>query len=171
MFSTNVKTNLCKNVINNNRCTYGEKCKYAHSLTEQKIKPNRKKTLELLEKGKELDNISPEIVDELKIFTKICEKCINNNCIGGLNCLNGCISAKFQICENDLYNGICDKTNCELIHPTKRGLKPINLWIDETINKIITDGTEFDSKSDVKSEENLELSDSSNIDLDKSIFD
>lgn len=122
----NKKKLLCNNIITNGSCCYGIKCMYAHSLDEQQIDSNRKLAYEILLSDKILDDINFQqnitIYRSLRELTKLCEK---QYCTGGYNCKHGiCGNKKLQICSKDLDYGDCSDVNCQLVHLTKRGLKP-----------------------------------------------
>lgn len=123
------KTMLCKNTILNGDCGYSTRCCYAHSLEEQVIEPIRKEAIDLINSTYNLNNYSPELNRDLyktlQIMTKICDKCLHNNCTGGYNCKHGIRDKKQLICEQDLKYGICDDKICSKIHLCKRGLKPM----------------------------------------------
>jgi hypothetical protein len=124
---------LCFNMLNNNKCSYENKCMYAHSLQQQYVEPERKKVLNLLK----LDNLSgidllnnEIITDNFKILTKLCNECINNLCPGGYNCKYGACNKNILICNNDFEKGDCKNfvENFKCIngyHLTLKGLIPL----------------------------------------------
>jgi len=116
-------------MISNGSCTYTDRCLYAHILDEQKIDIKRKKIYELLDSIIDLSfidvNKHKDIYKEFLLFTKPCLDCINNKCTGGNNCKFGSPSIKYIICYDDLNYGVCEDSNCDRKHLTKRGLKPI----------------------------------------------
>lgn len=133
MNKTNNKTLLCRNIINNNYCNYGSKCVYAHNLTEQKALKERKIVFDLVDnkiKNKDyFKNIDlrkePDLLRTLIELTKLCDKCNNNKCTGGLNCKYGSPNHKYLICKKDLEYGSCNEKLCTKNHMTNYGLKPI----------------------------------------------
>jgi len=124
----NLKKILCHNIIFNTTCKYGNKCLYAHNLDEQNINSNRKCAYDILNNNNQLNNIDLKkniyLYKALLSLTKICENCNKNKCIGGYNCKSGACSKKYCICVDDLNYGICKCVKCDLVHLTKRGLKP-----------------------------------------------
>ncbi len=124
----NIKRMLCKNIIKGGECGYGNKCKYAHTMSEQLIDSNRKQAWDILLSDDNLENINLQqnyqLYQILEEFTKSCKQCCNNECIGGYNCDHGVFDKKYQICQQDLNYGMCKNEMCELVHLTKRGLKP-----------------------------------------------
>jgi hypothetical protein len=141
------KKMLCQNYINNNSCSYGVNCVYAHGINEQIMEPNRKKAYDILNNiinnlyvtnstNNDFENINnidlynidlskPENSDLANTFllmTKLCNNCVTNTCPGGYNCKWGVIDYKYIICYRDL-NGI--KCNCNYIHLSNYGIKPI----------------------------------------------
>lgn len=127
------KTLLCYNMLVNSRCMYGNKCKYAHGLKNQYIKPINKFVYDAIINNNDLSNINLEM--ELKLYnrlltmTNLCENCAKQKCHGGYNCKNGAIDDIYLICYNDLIGGNCNNINCDRIHLTKQGLKPYNNFI------------------------------------------
>ena len=123
----NVKKMLCNNVLISDECHYGDKCMYAHSLSEQNLDPVRKKAYDII-MGKETISYKPdkELGKTLLQLTKICEECNKNKCSGGYNCKYGVIDKKYQICADDLRYGICYNATCNNIHLTNKGLIPLN---------------------------------------------
>ena len=125
----NHKKIMCQNFIDNNSCTYKEKCLYAHNREEQKIDLKRKKILDILDSNSDLSSLeyykNKDIYKELQLFTKLCNECIKNKCTGGNNCKFGAPYEKYLICYDDLNYGSCkDDKYCNKIHLTKRNLKP-----------------------------------------------
>ena len=122
------KKTMCKNVANYNTCSQGENCHFAHSLDEQVIDNDRKYVYNLLNDTTDLSDINlnenKSLYDILKILTNICSKCLENHCTGGYNCRNGSCIKKYQLCARDLNYGFCNDQNCDLIHLSKRNLKP-----------------------------------------------
>jgi len=136
---TNHKKILCQNVLLNNKCTYSEKCLYAHSLEEQKIDIKRKKIFDLIDNDMDLsfidNNKHKDIYRDLLIFTKPCLDCINKKCNGGYNCKFGSPLIKYTICYDDLNYGNCMDNNCVRVHLTKKGLKPLYNNISVLLNQ------------------------------------
>lgn len=125
----NLKKILCNNILKYKKCTYGNKCMYAHSLEEQNVDNIKKRAYDILRSENIMDiDLSKE--DKLaKIFlqfTKICPDCKNKVCPGGYNCKYGAMDEKYIICYDDVTLGNCRKENCNYIHLTKRGIKPIS---------------------------------------------
>ncbi|ARF09321.1 hypothetical protein Catovirus_2_270 [Catovirus CTV1] len=124
----NQKKMLCNNILKNKKCTYGNKCMYAHNLEEQNVDFIKKKAYDILNSS---ENINIDLSKDEKLaktflqFTKLCDECKNKVCQGGYNCKYGTIDEKYLICHEDLMNGVCSKTDCKLIHLTKRGIKSI----------------------------------------------
>jgi|SRR3989344_1450700 len=149
----NIKTSICYNMLFKGECNYNEKCNFAHSLKEQHLVPNKKYVYDLLKSTKSLENIDLHTNDtlykELLILCKLCIKCSNKKCTGGLNCRYGACLQQYVICEQDLKYGNC-KLEHDLIHLTKRGLKPYNVNttnisdIDSLSDKLFEDDDETD---------------------------
>lgn len=122
----NSKRILCYNIINNKMCSYGSKCMYAHSLSEQKIDPIRHKVYTLLKNTTDLHDL--DLINDNKLFkalselTKVCSMCIKKICPGGYNCRNGTINYNLKVCYEDLMYGHCKRDSCLSIHLTERGL-------------------------------------------------
>lgn len=141
------KNMLCKNIISKHTCHYGNKCLYAHSLTEQKISDVRKKAFQLV--GGELDAAVINIYVERDLYKTLlsmcdmCEKCAEGKCTGGYNCREGVCDKKYLVCRADLNSGTCDTENCTKIHLTKMGLKPYFKYIiDQQAEKQVYYGGE-----------------------------
>lgn len=135
-----LKKILCNNIFLIGECHYGPKCLYAHALNEQKIEPVRDICYKMImEDNNDLSNINlhekNDIYRTLLQMTKICDMCIQKKCVGGYNCKYGVFDKKYQICINDLKYGDCNESDCELVHLTKKNIKPIY----EKKNKIIYD--------------------------------
>lgn len=126
----NDKKLLCRNIVNNNYCPYGNNCRYAHHLREQNINELRKRVFKIINSNTDLNNINlykdTELLNELIVLTKECTNCVKNNCVGGYNCKNGVNNKKYKICFSDLIYGNCSKIHCNDIHLTKRNLVPYN---------------------------------------------
>lgn len=135
---SNSKRILCFNMLNNNKCDYGNKCMYAHSLNEQKIDPIRHKVYMLIKKN---DWSDIEIVNDKKLYeallsiTKTCTLCAKGSCTGGYNCRHGAISDKYRICYEDFMNGNCNRQKCPSIHLTEKKLRPYNIQRSQHIAK------------------------------------
>lgn len=132
----NQKKMLCINILKNGECSYGNKCMYAHSLEEQNIDFIKKKAYGII---KSENYINIDLSKDVKLakvflqFTKICDDCKNKICSGGYNCKYGTMDEKYLICQEDLMTGMCNKSNCLLIHLTKKGIKPIIPFIKSNI--------------------------------------
>lgn len=117
---------LCYNIINNKACSYGNKCLYAHSLSEQKIDTIRHKVYTILKNNNNLSELN--LVNDNKLFktmlelTKLCSLCIKHMCPGGYNCRNGSVNINYRICYEDMMYGYCRRLNCTSLHLSKRGL-------------------------------------------------
>lgn len=124
----NLKKILCHNMITSNICSYGNKCLYAHSLDEQRIDTDKKLAYELMFTSNDLSHIDLQkdiaLYRSLLRLTKMCENCDNKKCTGGYNCKFGACAKKYHICIKDLNNGDCNG-NCDCVHLTKRGMKPL----------------------------------------------
>jgi hypothetical protein len=118
-------------MLTNKHCQYGKRCKYAHSLREQKIDTIRHKVYSMLKNKMNLKRIN--LINDKKLFdtflslTKLCTQCIKGNCPGGYNCRNGALNIKYKICYDDFMYGNCRKMICNNIHLTKRGLIPYTI--------------------------------------------
>lgn len=123
-----VKRILCYTTLVEKSCHYGKKCMYAHSLDEQKIDKDRKKAYDIIKSTKSLDSINlqkdTKLYSTLKLLTKLCPYCSKGCCPGGYNCKYGSLSKKYQVCYDDLATGKCQKSNCDLIHLSDRGMIP-----------------------------------------------
>ena len=140
MDSDNVKKILCYNILNNNKCSYGDKCMFAHSLNEQKKDNYREFIINIILKNNDLSNINicsdTKLFNELLIFAKECKNCLIKKCNGGYNCKYGTCESNLKICKNDLITGKCKKelniTNFSCIngiHLTEKKLIPYNLQL------------------------------------------
>ena len=150
--SNNFKRILCFNVINNAVCTYGSKCVYAHSLSDQKIEPLRHKIYTIIRSDTNLKDL--DLVKDDKLFrgmlelTKLCTMCVKKSCPGGYNCRNGAINIDCRICFDDFMYGNCRRPNCTSKHLTERGMisyydqlskstgRPVDDLINERKDKI-----------------------------------
>ncbi|ARF09867.1 hypothetical protein Indivirus_4_39 [Indivirus ILV1] len=128
LYVENNKKILCFNMLNYGKCNYGNKCDYAHSLSDQKIEPLRYKAYSIIKATENLKNI--DLIEDKKLYeallqlTKMCSLCNKNLCPGGYNCRNGAINVKSKICYDDFMFGNCKRTNCLAVHLTKRGFVP-----------------------------------------------
>jgi len=132
----NHKKLLCKNVISNKQCKYGNKCLYAHSLNEQKLDEIRDKAYKIIKGDIDASEINihseRDLYKVLLLLGDMCPGCKENNCTGGYNCKHGCCDSKYIICGSDLNNGTCNGTcegNCGKVHLTDNGLKPYFSYI------------------------------------------
>ena len=109
---------LCNSYIDKTKCEYKNKCTFAHNLSEQYIYPARKAAYEIIKSKKMLDTdtLDKKILDELRILSLVCDKCINNRCVGGYNCSRGAISPAYQVCYNNLMYKSCNNIRCSSIH-------------------------------------------------------
>ena len=128
----NKKRILCYNIIGpDKKCNYSNQCKFAHSLSEQKIDPIRHKVYTILDNNTNLSDINliddKKLYNTLMILTKVCNGCIKNKCPGGKNCREGAWDIKYRICYDDIMTGTCRYNNCKNVHLTNRGLKPYKL--------------------------------------------
>ncbi len=127
----NNKRMLCKNINNPKGCPWGNKCRFAHELSEQKIDPIRHKVYTILRNTNDLSHLDlvndSTLYETLKELTNLCPKCVKHKCSGGYNCRNGALSSRFRICLLDLQSGSCSNSTCSNIHLTRRGLIPFNV--------------------------------------------
>jgi len=128
----NYKKILCKNIIIPIECFYGNKCLYAHSLSEQKMDNIRKIAYDMITKDSDLSDINiainKKIYRTLTILSKICDRCRDNTCTGGFNCKHGACRQQYVVCFKDMTNGTC-LGNCNNIHLTSKGLVPYSINI------------------------------------------
>ena len=126
----NNKKILCFNMLNNKKCNYGNKCVYAHSLSDQKIDSLRHKAYTIIKSAENLSHIDllvdQKLYDTLVQLTKMCSLCNKNLCPGGYNCRNGAINMKSKVCYEDFMFGNCKRNNCLATHLTTRGFIPYN---------------------------------------------
>jgi hypothetical protein len=126
----NKKRLLCCNQLNNGSCIFGDRCVYAHNISEQKVDKLRKEVYDIIKSNTMLDYIdfikNSKLYDTMIHLTKICSNCSLGKCAGGLNCKHGAINQNYQICNNDLQTGECNNNNCGAIHLSIRGLIPYN---------------------------------------------
>lgn len=143
---------LCKNISN---CNYGNNCKFAHSLEEQIIIPNRKIAYDIIKHKKDLSDIDLHnnniLYNNLLCLSQVCRDCIKNICSGGYNCKHGNCDSNLVICDSDLKTGVCEM-NCNKIHLTDRGMRPYinNICLGNIPKSIILNNTE-----DISSESEL----------------
>lgn len=126
MSNTNKKTKmiLCKNYLQYRHCDFNGDCKYAHGTAEQQLTSTRKKVYDLINSVKssnfkvtnEYLFLNDNIEDELLILTKLCKKCQEKTCVGGLNCKMGASSNKYLICKNNFVLLNCSNDKCPMIH-------------------------------------------------------
>lgn len=109
----NRKRLICFSAINNQECSYGNTCTYAHSLSEQIIDDERKFIYEIIlddDLSKYFSISNPktdEIYKNLLFATQLCENCLIKKCTGGYNCRNGVCTPILKLCRNDLLTGQC----------------------------------------------------------------
>ena len=124
----NSKKILCFNMLNKQKCNYGNKCDYAHNLSEQQIEPLRHKVYTMIKSSTDLSHIDMvndhQLYETMLQLTKVCSTCLKGICPGGYNCRNGVFNIKLKICYEDLVYGNCKKINCQYIHLTDKGLIP-----------------------------------------------
>lgn len=133
----NKKKLLCTNIIHSGSCCYGQKCMYAHSLSDQQIDPIRKKAYDLLFSSNNLSHINfqndVQLYRSLRDLTNYCNK---EYCTGGYNCKHGVCgieNKKYIVCIKDLDYGDCSDKHCKFVHLTLRGLKPFYHGYSSTI--------------------------------------
>jgi len=158
-----VKRILCKNTIIKTGCPYPNTCKYAHNLEEQIIDDSRMVAINMLKdsscdlSGVETKN--SQIYDLFLLYTKACQYCVQNKCVGGYNCKHGSPTEELVVCGSDLLSGECPELNdCTKIHLTKRGFVPhvnkrrlsiINNLQSSWKNKIVVGSKETLSRSEL----------------------
>jgi hypothetical protein len=136
----NIKKILCYNILNNHKCSYGNNCMFAHSLSDQKKDYYRDFIINIILKGDDLSNLNicedTKLLTELLIFTKECKNCLIRKCNGGYNCKYGTCDKNIKICKNDMINGKCKKEIDKItfscingIHLTEKKLIPYNLQL------------------------------------------
>lgn len=159
----NSKKMLCFNMLNKQKCNYGNKCMYAHSLSEQQIEPLRHKVYTIIKCTTDLSHM--DLINDYQLYetilqlTRICSTCIKGACPGGYNCKNGTFNIKCKICFEDLVYGNCKRTNCQSVHLTDRGLVPyIKQKNKDKFNNIkkINNKEGFDKKEDVERRDDFE---------------
>lgn len=138
----NLKKILCHNIITSGSCGYGNKCLYAHDLSEQNMDNIRKKAYDVLLNNADLSSIDLQkdfvLYRALLALTKMCEQCDKNKCTGGYNCKWGACSKKYHICIRDLNYGDCTH-NCGCVHLSDRGLKHFFTTFVKTTNSNVTE--------------------------------
>lgn len=143
----NYKKMRCQNIINSGKCSYGTKCLYAHSLSEQKVEGMRKVAMDIILKKSDLSDIdistNKKLYSHLKCMSSMCPKCKEGECTGGYNCKHGACDPGYMICLEDMNKGTC-KGGCNKIHLTERGLIPYGV-------RIINSVAEPSFKSKIKS--------------------
>jgi len=137
----NVNKILCLNMITHGTCGYGNKCLYAHDLSEQNMDAVRKKAYDIVLGNNDLSHIDLQkdlgLYKALLELTTICEQCDENKCIGGYNCKKGACSKKYHICIKDLNYGNC-VGNCGCVHLSNRGLKHfITTFVKPSVNHTV----------------------------------
>jgi hypothetical protein len=109
----NEKRLLCFSVLNNQICSFRNKCTYAHDLDEQIIDIDRKFVYQIVLDNNLMDFFSitnpktDEIYKALLLMTQVCDNCINGRCTGGYNCKHGVLDTSLKLCKNDLMMGEC----------------------------------------------------------------
>jgi len=138
MESENIKKILCYNILNTNKCSYGNKCMFAHSIEEQKKENYKEFIINLILKNNNLSDINicedSKLFNEMMVFTKECKNCIIKKCNGGYNCKYGTCLPNLKICKTDLITGKCknEKNNISCIdgiHLTEKKLIPYDLQL------------------------------------------
>ncbi len=132
-FFNSRKKIMCNNIITYGRCTYDTKCTYAHSFDEQNVDSMRRTAYDIvMHKVNSSDvKITNGIYNVLLQFTKVCEMCAKNKCAGGLNCKFGVFDKRYQVCIDDLRDGLCVNTICNKIHLTNHGYMSLREFRDE----------------------------------------
>lgn len=143
--NSNFKKMLCKNIIAKKKCPYGNKCVYAHKLSEQQIYPSRKTAYGMIINNINLRqydiSVDKGLCRALKSLTYLCNNCDTKKCTGGYNCKNGACCKNYVICAKDLESGMCNGS-CGNVHLTKKGLIPIAKRIQtnsKNVDKIADD--------------------------------
>ena len=118
---------LCKNILAEGSCKYGDKCKFAHDIKEQIMEDIYKRAYDIVQNKIDLTKVKirqePELYKILQKLCTVCHDCERHKCPGGYNCRNGACDKKYVICKQDLQYGRCD-TDCDKIHLTKMGFEP-----------------------------------------------
>ncbi len=158
-----MKKILCYNIISGKKCNYGNKCLYAHNLSEQNIEPLRITAYDIL-KDNTIDLSDINLIENNKLYetlcqlTKVCTSCEKKMCSGGYNCRNGAINRELKICYDDLVYGNCKYIKCNYIHLTTRGLVPYlkqknKIKSEKTPQKSFYQYKNFDKKPEVIAED------------------
>jgi hypothetical protein len=189
-----VKRILCKNIINtdelitiesNNsqpnkilKCAFMTTCLYAHNLEEQNVDASRKEAINILkdlagisqQKIHNLSKIETEnspVYDLFLLYTKTCQSCVQNKCVGGYNCKFGSPLESLVVCIDDLISGDCSKLQCDKLHLSQAGFIP---YTERQRQNTVTNlQSAWKKKVIVGSKEDDELPTISNADLDKFI--
>lgn len=141
-YDKNQKKLLCNNMLKYNKCSYNDKCMYAHNIEEQNVEYYKKKAYDIIKSNSYVNiDLSKDykLANTFKLFTKICPDCVNKTCPGGYNCKFGVIDEKYIICYNDLMYGNCKKYNCTFIHLTNRGISPIISYHKNNDTQVLDD--------------------------------
>lgn len=143
---TNKNRILCRNMIKFGKCNYKNKCIYSHSIETQTKDPLRKKVYEMIIDNNNLSDINivknKSLFNTIKQLTKVCKKCIVQECPGGYNCKFGVFDKKYQLCYIDVMSGRCLNLDCKLVHLTKKNFVPYDIQ-------------KFNNKNKSKNEKNL----------------
>lgn len=133
--ANNLKKIICKNIITNGSCVYGNKCLYAHTLDDQNVDKIRKIAYDIIRQKTDCKNVNiltnRQLYETFKILSNVCEQCEMNKCTGGYNCKHGACKNEYAICLSDMNKGVCNKT-CNKIHLTDLGLIPYGMQLATT---------------------------------------
>ena len=136
------KQMLCFNILTKGVCNYKNRCLFAHSLQEQKLKEIRKEAYNIIFGKSDLSNLdltkNINLYEELKILTNVCLGCLgcsDKPCQGGMNCKYGVCRKEWKLCYDDLVYGTCYRENCGGIHLTKRGYIPYTVIQNKKIKQ------------------------------------
>lgn len=149
---------LCQNILISKKCNYGDKCIYAHSLSEQKIDPLRKKAYDLFNQSdlSMIDlSLDKKMYDSLVQISKLCINCKNMECQGGYNCREGAYSSDYVVCYDDITYGNCRKVDCKKKHFSKNGMQPFRKLKKTFPSRRIFDDNQFDFQNVL--DNNLEI--------------
>lgn len=129
------KTVICNSVIENKKCSYGYRCKFAHSIEEQNCSDELNERIFTMidnkESFKDFSLTNTKNFASLKKLTKLCLNCINCKCTGGINCKHGSYSKKYYVCYEDLMYGKClNREVCYKVHLTDYDLTPHNKQVN-----------------------------------------
>lgn len=137
--SLHKKRLICFSTINDEECSYGHKCIYAHSLTEQSIDTNRKLLYKII-LDEHLMAMFPSssydaeyTYNQLMFATYLCKKCKDNKCTGGYNCKHGVNMTELKICRDNLMTGHCKNSTIFVMD------------IDKTIFDKVLDGGKYNA--------------------------